>query len=278
MARVHPDGVRVSTALISRSVRAERIRTGGRSRLWTVLIPAAATVPLAITVGIALVAESFARIPGQISVLQVSTSNAAYWVITITITVTVTVTVTLVAVAAADGQSSESRYRSAEYVRLAFPRQWPVLAGRWAFYGTLGVVTAAVTLVIVLVALPLVSPSVYGAVSVTDGTALRLLWTVPVFAFFAAGAGVGVGAVVRSPLGAVGALLLWAFVIESAAGYLPSGASLQRFMPLLNGVYATGQDTVLVPPWDQNVALLYVCSLFTAIFLIAAVERTVLYG
>lgn len=260
----------MSTALISRSVRAERIRTGGRSRLWTVLIPAAATVPLAITFGIALVAESFARIPGQISVLQVSTSNAAYWVITIT--------VTLVAVAAADGQSSESRYRTAEYVRLAFPRQWPVLAGRWVFYGMLGAVTAAVTLVIVLVALPLASPSVYGAVSVTDGTALRLLWTVPVFAFFAAGAGVGVGALVRSPLGASGAILLWAFVIESAAGYLPSGASLQRFMPLLNGGYATGQDTVLVPPWDQNVALLYVCSLFTVIFLIAAVERTVRHG
>nr|WP_264028305.1 ABC transporter permease [Mycolicibacterium pyrenivorans] len=260
----------MSIALIARSVRAERIRTGGRSRLWTVLIPAAATVPLAITFGIALVAESFARIPGQISVLQVSTSNAAYWVITIT--------VTLVAVAAADGQSSENRYRSTEYVRLAFPRQWPVLAGRWVFYGTLAAVTAAVTLVIVLVALPLVSPSVYGTVAVTDGVALRLVWTVPVFAFFAAGAGVGTGALVRSPLGAAGAILLWAFVIESAAGYLPSGAALQRFMPLLNGGYATGQDTVLVPPWGQNVALLYVCSLFTAIFLIAAVERTVRHG
>ncbi len=260
----------MSIALISRSMRAERIRTGGLSRLWTVLIPAAVMVPVAITFGIALVAESFARIPGQISVLQVSTSNAAYWVITIT--------VTLVAVAAADGQSSESRCRRAEYVRLAFPRQWPALAGRWAFYGPLGAMTAAVTLFIVLVALPLTSPSVYGTVSITDGVALRLLWTVPVFAFFAAGAGVGVGALVRSPLAAAGAILLWAFVIESAAGYLPSGASLQRFMPLLNGVYATGQDTVLVPPWDHNVALLYVCSLFTAIFLIAAVERTVRYG
>lgn len=260
----------MSTALVSRSMRAERIRTGGRSRLWTALVPAAVTVPVAMTFGIALVAESFARIPGQITVLQVSTSNAAYWVITIT--------VALVAVAAADGQASESRYRSAEYVRVAFPRQWPVLAGRWAFYGILGAVTAAVTLLIVLLALPLVSPSVYGAVSATDAVALRLLWTVPVLAFFAAGAGIGVGELVRSPLGAAGAILLWAFVIESAAGYLPSGASLQRFMPLLNGGYAAGQDTVLLPPWDQNAALLYVCSLFTAIFMIAAVERTVRHG
>lgn len=260
----------MSATLVVRSLRAERIRTGGRSRLRTVLIPAAVAVPVAITFGIALVAESFARIPGQISVLQVSTSNAAYWVITIT--------VVLVAVAAADGQSSESRYRAVEYVRLAFPRQWPVLAGRWLFYGTIGVVVAVVAMLIVLIALPVVSPHVYGTVSATDGVAVRLLWTVPVLAFFAAGAGVGVGALIRSPLGAAGAILLWAYVIESAAGYLPSGAFLQRFMPILNGVYATGQDTVLVPPWGPNAALLYVCSLFTAIFLIATVERTIRHG
>lgn len=267
MVGVHADGVRVSATHVTRSLRAERIRTAGSSRLWTVLIPAAVVVPMAITFGIALVAESFARIPGQLSVLQVSTSNAGYWVITIT--------VTLIAVAAADGQACESRYRSADYVHLAFPRQWPVLAGRWVFYGTLGAAVVAVTLVVVLAALPVVSPQVYGAVAVTDAVALRLLWTVPVLAFFAAGAGIGVGALIRSPLGAAGAILVWAFVVESAAGYLPSGAFLQRFMPVLNGVYATGQDTVLVPPWGQNAALLVVCALFTAIFLVAAVERTV---
>jgi hypothetical protein len=49
-------------------------------------------------------------------------------------------------------------------------------------------------------------------------------------------------------------------------------------MPILNGVYATGQDTVLVPPWDPNGALLYVCSLFTAIFLVAIAERTIRHG
>ncbi len=88
-------------------------------------------------------------------------------------------------------------------------------------------------------------------------------------------AGVGIGALIRSPIGAAGAILLWAFVVESAAGYLPNGVSLQRFLPVLNGVYATGQDTVLLPPWGQNVALLFVCALFTAIFLIAGVERSI---
>lgn len=255
---------------VARSVRAEHIRTGGRSRLWTVLVPAAVALPMLISFGIAGVAESFARIPGQISVLQVSTSNAGYWVITIAIVVT--------AVAAADGQASESRYRAREYVRLAFSRSWPVLAGRWIFYGAVGMVAGAGTLAAVLVALPAVSPHVYGAVSATDAVAIRLLWTVAILAFFAAGAGIGIGALVPSPLGAAGLILLWAYAVESAAGYLPSGAHFQRFMPLLNAVYATGQDAVLVPPWNQNTALIYVCSLSTAIFLIATIERTLRHG
>ncbi|MGV0791750.1 ABC transporter permease [Mycolicibacterium sp. XJ1819] len=257
----------MNSTLVLRSLRAELIRTGGRSRLWTVMMPAAAAVPVAITFGIAAVAESFARIPGQLSVLSVATSNAAYWVITIT--------VVLAAVAAADGQACESRYRAGEYVRLAIGRPLPVLAGRWLFYGAVAAAVAAVTLVVVLVALPVVSPSVYGTVSVADEVGRRLLWTVPVLAFFAAGAGVGIGALIRSPLGAAGAILLWAYAFESAAGYLPSGASLQRFMPLLNAVFATGQDSVLTPPWGQDLALLYVCALFTAIFALAVAERTV---
>lgn len=260
----------MSAALVARSARAETVRTAGRSRLWTVLMPAAVAMPVAITFAIALAAEAFARIPGQLSILEVPTSNAAYWVITNTTVV--------VALAAADGQASENRHRTGEYVRLAIPRQWPVLTGRWIFYGVIGAAVAVVALLLVLTALPILSPQVYGSVSVTDAVALRLLWTVPLLCFFTAGAGVGIGALVRSPLGAAAVILLWVYAVESAAGYLPSGAFLQRFMPVLNGVYATGQDAVLTPPWSQNAALLYVCALFTAIFCVATVERTVRHG
>jgi ABC-2 type transport system permease protein len=271
MAGDDVDGLRgMSTAAVFRTVRAESIRTGGRSRLWTVLMPAALFVPLAITVGIALVAESFARIPGQLSILQVPTSNAAYWVIT--------VTTVIVAVAAADGQTSENRYRTGEYIRIVVPARWTAPLGRWLFYGVVGALVSLIALVLVLVALPVLAPLVYGSVSLTDTVALRLLWTVPLLSFFAAGAGIGVGAVLRSPLGTAALILLWAYAFESAAGYLPSGAFVQRFMPVLNGVYATGQDAVLTPPWGQNAALLYVCSLFAVVFLAALAERTVRHG
>ncbi|MGU3649838.1 ABC transporter permease [Mycolicibacterium sp. A43C] len=251
-------------------VRAEGIHTGGGSRLWTVLMPAAVLVPVAIAVVIALVAESFARIPGQLSILQVPTSNAAYWVIT--------VTTVIVAVAAADGQTAENRYQTSEYVRLMLPSRWAGPTGRWLFYGVVGALASLAALLLTLLALPVLSPLVYGSVSATDAVAIRLLWTVPLLNFFAAGAGIGVGAVIRSPIAAAGLILVWAYAFESAAGYLPSGAYLQRFMPVLNSVYATGQDAVLAPPWSQNVALLYVCSLFAAVFLAALAERTIRHG
>lgn len=247
----------MSTAVM-RSARAEWIRTAGAGRLWTVLAPAAVLTPLAISVGIAAVAEAFARIPGQLSVLQVPTSNAGYWVITITLT--------LVAIAAADGQSSENRYRTAEYIRLAIRSRWSVPVGRWLFYGLLGAALAAVTMVIVLAALPVVSTRVYGTVSVADPVGLRLVWTTTVLGFFAAGAGIGVGALVRSPLGAGAVIVAWTYVVETAAGYLPGGLAAQRFMPALNGGSAAGQDTVLIPPWSPNIALLYVCALCAVAF------------
>jgi hypothetical protein len=241
-----------------RSVRAESVRTGGRGPLWTVLFPAACLIPAAITFGIAAVAEYFARIPGQAYVQQVTTSNAAYWV--------VTVTVVLTAAAAAYGRSSESHWGAGTFARAALPRTWAADAGKWLFYGLLGALAAAVMVAVVLVALPMVSPLVYGQVSLTDSVGRRLLATVPILAFFAAGFGIGVGAIARSPAAAVGAVLLWVYVVEIAVGYVPGGFSAQRFMPFLNGVYATGQDIVLVPPWGLDAALAYACAVFTIMF------------
>ncbi|MEW2478894.1 ABC transporter permease [Mycobacterium sp. NPDC049093] len=242
---------------VLRSMRAELIRTGGRGPLWSVLVPAAVVLPTVITFLIAYVAERFARIPGQSYVQQVSTTNAAYWVIT--------VTVVLAALAAAHGQAHEFRYGAHQYVRFALPRASAALAGKWLFYGLLGALVAAAMVVLVLVALPWVSGSVYGQVSLTDPHGVRLLWTVPVYAFFAAGLGLGVGAVIRTPAAAVGVILLWVYVIETAVGYLPGGYSLQRFMPFLNGVFSTGQDIVLNPPWGPDLALAYTCALFSVV-------------
>lgn len=243
---------------VVRSLCAEFVGTRGRTPLWTILVPMMTLLPAAITFVIAYVAERFARIPGQVSVAQVSTSNAAYWVISIT--------VAMLAVAAAYSVASERNCGAASYLRLALPRRWTALAGKWLFYGVLGAVTAATMIAVVLVGLPWLSESVYGEVSVTDAVARRMLWTVPMFAFFAAAFGIGVGALTRAPAPAVATVLFWVYFAENAVGYLPKGPSLQRFAPFLNGVYATGQDIALAPPWGQSVALAYTCATFTAVF------------
>lgn len=248
----------VATTHLIRSVRAEAVRTGGRGPLWTVLIPAACLVPTAITFTIATVAEYFAGIPGQAYVQQVATSNAAYWV--------VTVTVVLTATAAAYGRGGESRWGAGAFARSALPRAWTADAGKWLFYGSVGGFAGAVMVTVVLVGLPLLSPLVYGEVAIADPVGRRLLVTVPVFAFFAAGFGIGLGAIARSPAVAVGAVLVWVYVVEIAVGYVPGGFSAQRFMPFLNGVYGTGQDIVLAPPWGVDAGLAYACAMFTIMF------------
>jgi ABC-2 type transport system permease protein len=98
-----------------------------------------------------------------------------------------------------------------------------------------------------------------------------LLWVVPLLAFFAAAAGVGVGGLVRSPAAAVGLVLLWAYVAETAVGYLPGGVTAQGFMPFLGSVYATGQDIAIAAPWGPNGTLVYVCALFTGLFAVGTV-------
>ncbi len=246
---------------LTRSVRAELVRTAGRGALWSVLVPTAILAPTAISFLIAFVAERFAAIPGQQYVQTVATSNAAYWVVTIT--------VVLSAVAAAYGQSSQYRHGTMAYVGLALPQRWVAMIGTWLFYGVVGAAASVLALVLVLVGLPIVSGLVYGEVSIVDPVGLRLLWAVPVYAFFAAGLGVGVGTLIRTPAAAVGAILFWAYVIESAVGFLPGGYSAQRFMPFLNGVYGTGQDIVLTPPWGPDAGLAFGCAAFTCVFIIS---------
>ena len=183
----------------------------------------------------------------------------AYWVIN--------VTVVIMALAAAYGQSrGSSRNRTGQFVRLALPRPWTDLVAKWLFYGALAAVVTAGTLVVLLVVLPLVSPLVYGGVAVGDAAARHLLWSVPVLAYFAAGAGAGVGALVSTPTVGVGAILFWVYVVETVVGYLPGGLSFQRFMPFLNAMYGTGQDIVLTPPWSPLGALAYGCLAFGVVF------------
>lgn len=174
----------------------------------------------------------------------------------------------VVAAAAADGVAAEYVRRTGEYMTLAIPPlRWAGLLGRWLFYGSLGAVLSAVTALLVLMALPAdVRTRLRAGVGAgrprtpiaLDDSGLRVLYR---------GAGVGIGAALKAPASGDRTVFFWAYAVGGAVAYLPSAASLQRFMPLINAICKAGQETALDPPWGKNVtALAYVGALCVAAF------------
>ena len=102
---------------------------------------------------------------------------------------------------------------------------------------------------------------------------IRFLWAVPLHCLAACAIGIGVGALVRSPAAAVTILTVWSLLIENALIYIPYGGKLVGWMPFLNGIYGTGQNIALSPPWEPNMALAYFASIGAA-FMIAGIVNT----
>ena len=105
---------------IGRGTRAELTRVGGaRSLLLYGLVPGAVLLPLAITLGVATVAERFASISSSIQVTSVTTTNSVYWVITFTVMIW--------AVVAAYAQATANAVRLASWPGICIPvdgRAW----------------------------------------------------------------------------------------------------------------------------------------------------------
>ncbi len=254
-ARERAAGVRQ----VGRAVRAEPVRVGGaRSVLLVGAVPGTVLLPLLVTFGVAVVAERFASIPGSIRVTSVATTNSVYWVITFTVTGW--------AVIAAYAQAGAGRGALADLDRLLYPRSWIGPVARWIGYGAAAAACSALLVVAVMLLLPALFPQVYGGVAVASAAGLRFVVTVPIYAFFATGLGIGVAALVGHPAGAVVVLLGWAYVIEDAISLLPDGYTLQTYMPVLNGIYGTGQELAFAPPWGPTGALAYCGAVAAVVF------------
>ncbi|UCZ92572.1 ABC transporter permease [Gordonia sp. WA4-43] len=235
---------------VRRAAIAELTRVGGaRSVLWFGLIPGAVLLPLAITFGVATVAERFASISGSIQVTSVGTTNSVYWVITFTVMIW--------AVVAAFAHATAERGPLGELSRHLFPRRWTVAVGRWLTYGLGAALCCGILVAIVMAALPALFPTVYGGVELTSAEGVRFLLTVPTFAVFAVGIGLGLAGLIGHPAGTVVVLLGWAYVVENAISLIPNGYTLQSYMPFLNGTYGTGQELAFVPPWGPTGGLVF---------------------
>lgn len=254
-----------AATVLARSVRAEAIRLGGRrGLLLRVMLPLGVGLPAAITLAVAAVAERLNTTGGLLHVRQVQTGNAIYWLVYLGVTV--------FAVTAAYAQGTADHGPAAEVSRHAAPRTLTGMLGRWLLLGAVAAAGAATAACLLLVALPTLSPQVYGQVDVATAAGARFLWALPIYAFLAVGLGVGVGALIPRPAAAVAALTLWSLLLENAVILLPNGGRLMGWMPFLNGIYASGQDIALGPDWDRDGALGYLAAV-TAVVLILGWAR-----
>lgn len=251
-----------ATRQVGRGVHAEGIRTTGlRSFLLLGAVPAGVLLPLLITFGIAAVAERISRLnSSQISVSAATSSNSVYWIITFTAVVG--------ALAAAYAQATGMRGPARDTDRYLYPRSWTSPLSRWIYYGLLTAAASAVLIAVVMSVLPMAFPTVYGDVALTSPAGIRFLITVPIYAFFACGLGVGLAGLIGHPAGTLAILLFWVFVMEDAIIFVPNGSKIQSYMPFLNGVWGTGQDLVISPPWGVNGALAWFATTCTVVFVL----------
>ncbi|MES9602731.1 MULTISPECIES: hypothetical protein [Actinomadura] len=133
-------------------------------------------------------------------------------------------------VLAALSVTGEYRHGTIRLACQAVPRRWPLTAAKALLLAAAGA-TAAVFLAfasLLVAALCAVGP---GPSLDTAAEWRQVLGTGVLWAFTAV-AGVAVGALVRNGAAAVGVLLLWSLVGESAAGMLPRvGGALAGWMP-----------------------------------------------
>ena len=249
---------------IARGMRAEHIRAGGlRSLLVYAGIPGVIAAPLLITCGIAYASERIAALSStDITVSAFQTENAAYWILNFGAVAG--------ALIAAYAQASGMRGPLGDADRYLYPRPWTSILARWMYYGLLSALVSLVLITFLMAVLPAAFPEVYGEVHLASAVGIRFLITVPIYAFFACGAGVGVAGLIGHPAAAVAVLLFWIAIVEDAIVFLPNGGKIQAYMPFLNGIWGTGQFLVMTPPWGKDGALLWFAAVATVVFLLGA--------
>lgn len=240
---------------IAPAVAAEATRAGGwRSPWWLVAVPLGVAVPVVMTYAVAAISERFATMATTtISVSAAESTNSVYWVINLG--------VLILAVGAAYAQASATRGATADTERYLFGSPSTTIAARVLFYGSIAAGLALAMVIGLMTTLPRLFPVVYGTVRLASSAGLRFCWTVPLFAFCAAALGVGLAALLDSAVATVAVILLWVGIVENAIALIPNGMRVQQYMPYLNGIYGTGQQLGLSPPWGINGALAYFCGI-----------------
>lgn len=129
----------------------------------------------------------------------------------------------------------EYRFNTIRTTFAAQPDRWRVLAAKLVVVvATTTAVAFAMTLVCLLMAQVFLDPFRF------DGTDLRMLWGIPLFAAGWSALGLGVGAILRQPIAGIIVVLVEGLLVEPIIGQLFTGT--QRFLPFLNGFQMTARN------------------------------------
>ncbi|ORM26890.1 ABC transporter permease [Williamsia sp. 1135] len=236
--------------MLTNTIAAERIKLiTTRSPYWCVGIVVLLGIGLALIFGLVTKDESTS-----------GDTNVSDYVIGVTgFGITVLMIMAVLAV------TSEFRFGTIRTTFQAVPQRYNVLLAKAIVYGGL---SAAITFVLTLIALPMGKALSGSDVDLLGSHAVRLYWGVPVYAFFAVLIGLGLGALIRQTAGAIVILLVWSLVLENVLSAIPKVSDVAGpLMPFLNANhFIDGREYGFDWWWNEYGSLLYFVVISALIF------------
>ncbi|MEV6276778.1 ABC transporter permease [Nocardia sp. NPDC051832] len=248
---------------LGRAVRSELAKLSWRSPVWLAIVPIAVLLPIALNASLAI-ATQMNKVNGTGGM---DTNNAGYWVMIFS-------TIILMSAGVAS-LSNEFKYATAELAYGAQTRRWLLPTAKLIVFGLIAAAATLIAVLVLLAAFPTLFPTVWGRVELTSAPGLRLLWALPVFAFFVSALGIGLAGLIPRPGVVVGVVLLWKFGIEAFSAMLPVRISnvVQQWMPFKNGELGAGQYPTIRPIFGGANGSLAYFALIAAVFFVLGTVR-----
>jgi ABC-2 type transport system permease protein len=155
------------------------------------------------------------------------------------------------------GMTQEYRHRTATPTFLTEPRRWRVVTAKLAAYGLVAVPFALIVLAVNVLVVE-VYAGARGSAPSLSGDNLAVLWHTGVALVIYALIGIGIGALIKSQVGAIVGGLVYLRVVEPVIRSVPATSGAYKWMPGggLEAMTATFQGPDLLQAWQGALLLL----------------------
>ncbi|MFB4273896.1 ABC transporter permease [Nonomuraea sp. MTCD27] len=177
--------------------------------------------------------------------------------------------------------TGEYRYQTITTTLLATPKRVRVVAAKLGASFVVGVLLGAAALVLTGAAL-VVTVLAAGGDLVFSGTVLRVIVSVLVVLGLYTLFGLGLGALVKNQVGALVAVIVWVYVVDTVVNAIPALQPLGKWTPagattaLTSTGVGFGLDlSYLLPPWAGALVLLGYALAFSALASVTTLRRDI---